>query len=107
DPEVGEGARLLASRPELSVARLAKALYLSERQLRRRFDAAVGYGPKMLQRVLRFRGLLARLAEPGPAPDLARVASDLGYADQAHLTREARELAGQTPMQLARVNHPK
>lgn len=103
DPEVGEGARLLAIRPEMTVAHLAKALYVSERQLRRRFDAAVGYGPKMLQRVLRFRGLLARLDAPGGPAGLAQVASDLGYADQAHLTRETRELSGQTPAELAQL----
>lgn len=103
DAEVGEGARLLAARPELTIAGLARALYLSERQLRRRFDAAVGYGPKMLQRVLRFRGLLARLGDAERPCDLARVASELGYADQAHLTRETRELSGQTPTELGRA----
>jgi AraC-like DNA-binding protein len=72
---------------------------LGARQLRRRFADAVGYGPKTLQRILRFQRFLA-LAERSPAPDLARLALDAGYADQAHLTRECRRLAGLTPAAL-------
>ena len=34
------------------------------------------------------------------ARDLARLALDAGYADQAHLTREARRLSGRTPAEL-------
>jgi hypothetical protein len=34
-------------------------LCISARQLRRRFVAALGYGPKTLQRILRFQGFLA------------------------------------------------
>jgi AraC-like DNA-binding protein len=77
---------------------LASDLYISHRQLHRRFVAALGYGPKMLERILRFQGFLA-LAQ---APDqhdvgLARLAQHAGYADQPHLTREAAALAGMTP----------
>ena len=79
------------------------ALGVSERQLRRRFADAVGYGPKTLARVLRFQRFLA-LA--GAGEDLARLALAAGYADQAHLTRETRRLAGRTPLELvtARAN---
>ena len=83
---------------------------LSLRQLRRRCHAAVGYGPKTLQRVLRFRlfvslidALSHDLAGPDPAGlDLAGLAARAGYADQAHLTRECGSLAGLTPAALAR-----
>jgi AraC-like DNA-binding protein len=85
-----------------SVGALAPELAVSERQLRRRFDAAVGYGPKTLHRVLRFRRALAQLSAGKPAVDLAQVAADTGYADQAHLTREVSKLAGQTPGQISR-----
>jgi AraC-like DNA-binding protein len=71
-------------------------LGLSERQLRRRFLDAVGYGPKTLARILRFQRFLA-LAGEG---DLAGLAFEAGYADQAHLTRECRRLAGRTPAEL-------
>jgi AraC-like DNA-binding protein len=102
--------RLLA--PGQRVDELAASLGFSERQLRRRFLAAVGYGPKTLQRVLRLRRFLAAVGAwtaAGPAAasssagfdGLAGAAALAGYADQAHLTRECRELTGLTPAQLA------
>lgn len=81
------------------VGALARAVALSERQLRRRFEAAVGYGPATLARVLRFQRFL-RLAGATPPPSLARLAAEAGYADQAHLAREARRLGGLAPSAL-------
>ncbi|HEY8481301.1 MAG TPA: helix-turn-helix domain-containing protein [Spirillospora sp.] len=75
-----------------SVRDLADRVGLSERQLRRRSLAAFGYGPKTLQRVLRFQRAL-RLARAG-AP-LADAAHAAGYADQAHFAHEVRDLAGE------------
>ena len=72
---------------------------LGERHLRRRFHNAVGYGPKTLERVLRFQRFLG-LARLEAQPDLARLALDAGYADQAHLTRECTRLAGLPPAAL-------
>jgi AraC-like DNA-binding protein len=83
--------------PATPVPALAAAVGLGERQLRRRFDAAVGYGPKMLARVARFRRALA-LVRAGEPP--AAAAYEAGYADQAHMTREMRALAGRTPAAL-------
>jgi AraC-like DNA-binding protein len=93
--------------PEARAEEVAEQIGLSERQLRRRCHEAVGYGPKTLQRVLRFRRFVAQIdaaAGPphGPARDLATIAAKVGYADQAHLTRECRALAGLTPAALAR-----
>jgi AraC-like DNA-binding protein len=77
---------------------LASSLGISPRQLRRRFVAALGYGPKALQRILRFQGFLAlSQTRHGDSTGLARLAREAGYADQAHLTRESTELAGLTP----------
>jgi AraC-like DNA-binding protein len=70
---------------------------LGARQLRRRFADAVGYGPKTLQRILRFQRFLA-LAQT--STDLARLALEAGYADQAHLTRECSRLSGLPPAAL-------
>ena len=80
----------------------AKRVGLSDRQLLRRFRAAVGYGPKTLDRVLRFQRFLARgRAVAGGEDSLARIAAELGYADQAHLTRACVDLSGLTPRALA------
>jgi AraC-like DNA-binding protein len=101
DRAVGEAARRLAD-TAARVDGLAADLGLSERQLRRRCHAAVGYGPKTLHRVLRFRRFLARADCAGPDADLAWLAADAGYADQAHLTRECSRLAGLPPAALVR-----
>jgi AraC-like DNA-binding protein len=94
DAAVAEAARRLAQ-PRARVETLADDLGLSDRQLRRRCHTAAGYGPKTLQRVLRFRHFLATAHG-----DLARDALDAGYADQSHLTRECTRLAGRTPAML-------
>jgi AraC-like DNA-binding protein len=83
--------------PDALVASLADELAVSERHLRRRFAAAVGYGPKRLARVLRLRRALAAARADG---ELARVALDAGYADQAHFANDCRTLAGVAPTAL-------
>jgi AraC-like DNA-binding protein len=80
-----------------TVAAAGRTVALGERQLRRRFHEAVGYGPKTLQRVLRLRRFLV-VADSGA--DLARAAVEAGYNDQPHLTRECAELAGLPPAAL-------
>ena len=75
---------------------LANDLGLSERTLRRRCENAFGYGPKTLERILRFQRFLKLLRRPA-APGLAQLAMESGFADQAHLTREVRSLGGATP----------
>jgi AraC-like DNA-binding protein len=74
-----------------SVAELAERFGFTERSLHRRSVAAFGYGPKMLHRVLRFQRAL-RLIRSGRS--YADAAHEAGYADQPHLAREVRALAG-------------
>ncbi|WP_329440307.1 helix-turn-helix domain-containing protein [Streptomyces canus] len=77
-----------AGRP---VAMTADELGLGARQLHRRSLAAFGYGPKTLARILRLRRALV-LA--GAGVPFAEAAARSGFADQAHLARDVRELAG-------------
>ena len=81
-------AALDAGRP---VAATADALGLGARQLHRRSLAAFGYGPKTLARVLRLQRALALARDGVP---FAETATRAGFADQAHLARDVRELAG-------------
>jgi AraC-like DNA-binding protein len=81
------------------VAASAARLGVTERSLHRRCTAAIGYGPKMLDRVLRFRRAL-HLGGAGGTSSMGALAATAGYADQAHFTRECRRLAGQTPSEL-------
>jgi AraC-like DNA-binding protein len=112
DPLVGEVVRRLMPGRGAAVGSLPAAVFVSERQLRRRCLAAVGLSPKALHRTLRFQGFLAQaqhaLAQGrSPAGDgLARLAAECGYADQAHLTRECRRLTGLVPSTfLGRIEH--
>ena len=81
----------------LRVSDVADAVGLGERQLHRRSLIAFGYGPKVLARILRMQRALA-LARHGT--QFARTAAEAGYADQAHLAREVRALAGRPLGQL-------
>ncbi|MFI5914733.1 DUF6597 domain-containing transcriptional factor, partial [Dactylosporangium sp. NPDC051541] len=96
DPVV-RSAVLALARPHSRVSSLDLAL--SERQLRRRFQDEIGYGPRMLARIVRLQRLL-RLARAGVHGGLADLAVAAGYADQAHLSREVRSLTGVTPAKL-------
>ena len=102
DPAMTRAVALLHD-PCARTEDVADDVGLSARQLRRRCHAAVGYGPKTLQRVLRFQRFVRMLDAPAGVPDLAIAAARAGYADQAHLTRECRELSGLTPVSLAAV----
>ncbi|WP_030620831.1 helix-turn-helix domain-containing protein [Streptomyces sclerotialus] len=90
-PDPARGLIARAAARGTPVGELAEAVGVGERQLRRRCLAAFGYGPKTLGRVLRLvRALdLARSGMP-----YAQVAAAAGYADQAHLAREVKALAG-------------
>ncbi len=99
DPATWHAWRLLAgSDGTLPVAEVARRVGWSRRQLTTRFGAEFGHPPKVAARVMRFERS-HRLVRQTPTPRLADVAAACGYADQAHLTREWRDLAGCTPTQ--------
>ncbi|MGW0548822.1 helix-turn-helix domain-containing protein [Streptomyces altiplanensis] len=76
-----------------TVAAAADAAGIGARQLHRRSLAAFGYGPKTLARILRLQRALTLVRGGVPYADAALAA---GCADQAHLSREMRDLAGTT-----------
>jgi AraC-like DNA-binding protein len=83
---------LLRSGGRVAVQQLADDVGWSTRHLSQRFQQEVGLSPKAAARVIRFDRLRRRL--PGP---LLELSLEHGYYDQAHLTREFRELAGCSP----------
>lgn len=99
----GLTAELVRSHRPPGMAAVAARLGVSERQLHRRCVSAVGYRPKLLGRVLRLRRFLTLSRRADDSFGLADLAAAAGYADQAHLTRECRVLAGRTPSQLVNV----
>ena len=90
-------ARLGAGAEGLRVEALAREASVSPRRLHELFLREVGVPAKRLARILRFRRALELLAT-APAVDLARLAQDCGYYDQAHLYRDFRDLAAMTPL---------
>jgi AraC-like DNA-binding protein len=90
-------SRLLETDGAVSVAQLCAELGCSRRHLSARFGDEVGLGPKAVARIMRFRRAMALLGEPRATRSLAEVAAASGFADQAHLTREFRAMAGVTP----------
>lgn len=97
DPAVAAATASL--RAGASVHAVANETGLSGRQLARRFNSAVGIGPKAYQRIERFQRFLG---SEDVVASLAERAHRAGYADQSHLTREAQQFAGTTPGQLSK-----
>jgi AraC-like DNA-binding protein len=99
DPVVEAAARVWSKGAAIAAPDWwAQQAGISERHLHRRFLAAVGYGPKLLQRILRLQKFLQWCQTSNAG--LAELAATSGYADQAHLTREARALTGLRPTEL-------
>jgi AraC-like DNA-binding protein len=89
--------RLHESPGRLTIGALAGELGVSRRRLEVGFRRHVGLAPKTVARIARFQYAVHLLTRrtAGPA-----VAAECGYADQPHLTREVRALAGITPTEL-------
>lgn len=96
------GAALLAG---VGVAGVARRAGLSHRQLQRRFARDYGMPPRAYLRLLRLREALIGM-QTSPAT-LAETAAAQGYADQAHMARDFRQLAGIPPREVrARARGP-
>ncbi len=85
---------LQATDGRMRIDRVAAEVGWSTRHLAKQFAASIGHGPKTAARILRFENSVRCLrAGVGAADTAARC----GYADQAHLVREWRRMAGTTP----------
>lgn len=100
DPGADQARQLVARiqrDPDLRrVETVAELAGLSIRALQRRFADYVGVSPKWVIQRYRLHEAMARL-EGGSAQDLAALALELGYADQAHFQRDFKALLGRTP----------
>ncbi|MFJ1457338.1 helix-turn-helix domain-containing protein [Nocardia sp. N2S4-5] len=99
DPEIAFAwDRMVASRGQIRIDRLASELGWSRKRLWSRFRAQVGLTPKQAAQLVRFDHAAHRLAGGHSA---AVVAAESGYADQSHLHREVMAFAGVTPAAVA------
>lgn len=88
-------------RPEAGIADLAAGANCSPRTLARRLARGCGLTPGEFLRLQRFQRAWMAVKAGAKAGEggLAGIALESGYADQAHMTREFRRLAGRTPTQ--------
>jgi AraC-like DNA-binding protein len=104
DPLAGQAAALVAritDDPGLRrVDQLAATSGMTPRTLQRLFADYVGVSPKWVMRRARLHDAAER-ADGGEPVDWAALASDLGYADQAHLTRDFTVTIGVPPTRYA------
>lgn len=94
-------ARFSDSHATVSVSEVVRESGYSHRRFISLFEESTGITPKRFTRVVRFRKTLEALRRGEPHAErpesLGSLAAELGYADQAHLTREFREYTGITP----------
>lgn len=91
--------RIVASGGRVRMATIATEIGWSRKHLAARFADQTGLGPKAVARIVRFNRT-ASLAKRASRTGWADLAAECGYADQAHLVREFRELAGAAPTEL-------
>jgi len=87
---------MAGDRSILRVADVCDASGLDERALQRAFRACVGVSPKWVIQRYRLHEAAAQLRSSAP-PELAALAASLGYADQAHFSRDFKRMVGETP----------
>ncbi|HEV3459075.1 MAG TPA: helix-turn-helix domain-containing protein [Thermoanaerobaculia bacterium] len=94
-------ACIAADRDLVRVEDLAQAVSLGRRSLERLFREYVGPSPKWVIRQYRLQAAADEAAK-GKVANWSRLASELGYADQAHFIRDFRAILGATPTEFAR-----
>ncbi|RZK46606.1 MAG: AraC family transcriptional regulator, partial [Hymenobacter sp.] len=95
------GDALRATHGTLPVSQVAAAAHATVRTLERKFKQAAGHTVKDVSGLMRFEQVRNHLWHQ-PAASLAGLAQELGYADQAHLSREFKRYSGTTPAAFAR-----
>ena len=80
---------------KMSVAELAEAVSVSERDLHRKVRDALGTTPHDLMLRMRIQGAAEALARTGSP--IAKVATDFGFCDQSAFTQQFRRRTGMTP----------
>ncbi|WP_223649301.1 helix-turn-helix domain-containing protein [Hymenobacter psoromatis] len=95
------GGAMRAAGGTLPVSQVAAAAHATVRTLERKFKQAAGHTVKDVSGLMRFEQVRNHLWRQ-PAANLAGLAQELGYADQAHLSREFKRYSGTTPAAFAR-----
>ena len=95
------GVAMRKANGTLPVSQVAAAAHATVRTLERKFKQSAGYTVKDVSGLMRFEQVRNHLWRY-PTASLAGLAQELGYADQAHLSREFKRYSGTTPAAFAR-----
>jgi AraC-like DNA-binding protein len=95
------GAAMCKANGTILVSEVAAAAHATVRTLERNFKQAAGHTVKDVSGLMRFEQVRNHLW-CYPDVNLASLAQELGYADQAHLSREFKRSTGTTPAAFAR-----
>jgi AraC-like DNA-binding protein len=101
DPRVSRAiSSVRRSGGRIGVSALSRSSGASQRNLTRLFDQWVGLPPKTFMRIARVQEVMRRMKE-SPQASLKELAAELGFADQAHMSREVKRITGVQPGQMA------
>jgi AraC-like DNA-binding protein len=95
------GVAMREANGAMPVSQVAAAAHATVRTLERKFKGSSGYTVKDVSGLIRFEQARNHLWLY-PDSNLAGLAHELGYTDQAHLSREFRRYSGTTPAAFAR-----
>jgi AraC-like DNA-binding protein len=95
------GERIIAQNGIVSMSDLAKQFGVNSRQLERVFRTETGLSAKMFSRIIRFNQA-KRMIENDVEISLSRLTYEMGYSDQAHFSRNFRELFDYSPADFKR-----
>jgi len=87
---------IITANGQLSVDELSTLTQVNRRQLLRKFSSAIGLSPKQLSRTFRLQSALKMLLND-QFSNLAHLAYENEYYDQAHFIKEFKEFTGSTP----------
>jgi AraC-like DNA-binding protein len=95
--------RLKATQGNVSIKTLENKLGISTRQLERVFKTRIGLSPKELGKIIRLNSAISQL-EANPKLSLTNLSYKAGYFDQAHFSRDFKNIAGISPSKLLSDN---
>lgn len=99
------GSQLLYENPvESTILHVADQFGISVRTLERQFKTQVGLSPSKFIKIARFQRAL-RIKNSNPTATLALVAAESGYYDQAHFSRDFKDLTGLSPAEYFGAPH--
>jgi AraC-like DNA-binding protein len=98
-------AAFIRANERLRLPIIADHINISQKHMERLFQRYVGMRPNLFSRIERFHRVMARGIRAVDMPSLSALATDEGYFDQAHFSREFKHFTGSTPSVFLAAQH--